>query len=227
MPLTLLIVAEEKELESFEQVVKSCAKSVGPMKLFTSSKAVDAVGKLQQASQATGTVHAAFLHNRFTAPGKEEYSDALRKVLRDQHPETVVVCWGHVSKGGDQGKHYHHGLEHEDPASVAHMLQQIKSGELTAEWKKKGHKADAPRKSTDSPRPSEAAAARRKSLDRAPAPPAAAERRRSLDREGPPALGRRSASKPVHHEEEDVGYGSMAGMGGMGMGMHGMGMGMG
>lgn len=40
-------------------------------------------------------------------PGKEEFSDALRKVLRDQYPNTVIVCWGHPKKGGDKGKHYH------------------------------------------------------------------------------------------------------------------------
>lgn len=46
-PLTLLVVGGEKELPSFEETLEACKKRVGPMKVFSAHKAVDAVGRLQ------------------------------------------------------------------------------------------------------------------------------------------------------------------------------------
>jgi hypothetical protein len=45
--LNLLIVGEEKALPDFEEALETCKRYVGPIKLFTAHKAVDAVGRLQ------------------------------------------------------------------------------------------------------------------------------------------------------------------------------------
>ena len=57
--------------------------------------------------QTCGQCHAALLSNHFTHPGKEEFSDTLRKVIKEKYPDVPVICWGNTKKGGDLGKHYH------------------------------------------------------------------------------------------------------------------------
>jgi hypothetical protein len=32
------------------------------------------------------------------------------QVLKEKYPETPIVVWGHPSRGGDQGKHFHYKL---------------------------------------------------------------------------------------------------------------------
>lgn len=153
--LNLLVVGQEKELNDFEEALEGCKRYVGPLKLFSAHKAVDAVGRLQVTNelqtplkrsfalptfhqswqqlgatclmlsqqterrtrlpcflsqkliQTCGTCHAAFLSNHFTAPGKEEFSDTLRKVLKEKYADVPVVCWGNPKKGGDLNKHFH------------------------------------------------------------------------------------------------------------------------
>lgn len=61
----------------------------------------------QKLVQQCGTCHGALLSNHFTAPGKEEFSDTLRTLLKEKYPDVPVVCWGHPKKGGEAGKHYH------------------------------------------------------------------------------------------------------------------------
>ncbi len=108
--INLLVVGEDKELAEFEEALEGCKRYVGPIKLFSAHKAVDAVGRLQKLIQTCGQCHGALLHNHFTAPGKAEFSDTLRKVLKEKHPDVPVICWGNARKGGDQGKHYHASL---------------------------------------------------------------------------------------------------------------------
>lgn len=43
---TIVIVAVEKELEDYEEAVEACKKTVGPMKVVTAFRAVDAVSRL-------------------------------------------------------------------------------------------------------------------------------------------------------------------------------------
>jgi hypothetical protein len=62
---------------------------------------------VQRAQQTLGKVDAALLDYKFTAPGKEEFSDTLRKVLKEKYPNTPIIGLGPKSKGGEQGKHYH------------------------------------------------------------------------------------------------------------------------
>lgn len=62
---------------------------------------------MQKAIAVCGDVHIALLHQKFTAPGKEEFSETLRKFLKDKCPNTVVVGWGSARSGGKQGEHYH------------------------------------------------------------------------------------------------------------------------
>jgi hypothetical protein len=57
--------------------------------------------------QAYGDLPVALLHYKFTAAGKEEFSETLRKFLRDKCPNTVVVGWGSAKSGGKQGENYH------------------------------------------------------------------------------------------------------------------------
>ncbi len=45
--LNLLVVGQEKELNDFEEALEGCKRYVGPLKLFSAHKAVDAVGRLQ------------------------------------------------------------------------------------------------------------------------------------------------------------------------------------
>ncbi|KAL6760725.1 hypothetical protein V8C86DRAFT_1760085, partial [Haematococcus lacustris] len=106
----VLLVGDEKELASFEDVVAEAKRFVGPVKVYPAWKAVDAVAKIQKAVAATGKCDVALLSHHFTAPGKEEFSDALRKVLRDKYPTVPIVVWGHTHKAGERGKHYHHTL---------------------------------------------------------------------------------------------------------------------
>jgi hypothetical protein len=61
----------------------------------------------QKAVQAYGDLPVALLHYKFTAAGKEEFSETLRKFLRDKCPNTVVVGWGSAKSGGKQGENYH------------------------------------------------------------------------------------------------------------------------
>ena len=49
----------------------------------------------------------ALLHHKFTAAGKEEFSETLRKFLREKSPDTVVVGWGNGKSAGRQGENYH------------------------------------------------------------------------------------------------------------------------
>lgn len=44
--LNLLVVGDEKELPDFEEALEGCKRYVGPIKLFSAHKAVDAVGRL-------------------------------------------------------------------------------------------------------------------------------------------------------------------------------------
>eukprot|EP00198_Chlamydomonas_reinhardtii_P011424 XP_001700761.1 predicted protein [Chlamydomonas reinhardtii] len=105
--LNLLVVGDEKQLGDFEEALEGCKRYVGPIKLFSAHKAVDAVGRLQKLVQTCGQCHAALLSNHFTHPGKEEFSDTLRKVIKEKYPDVPVICWGNTKKGGDLGKHYH------------------------------------------------------------------------------------------------------------------------
>ena len=41
-------------------------------------------------------------------PGKEEFSDTLRQVLREKHPNVPVIGWGCQKKAGEQGKEWHY-----------------------------------------------------------------------------------------------------------------------
>ncbi|KAJ9517680.1 hypothetical protein QJQ45_025150 [Haematococcus lacustris] len=233
MGFTVLLVGDEKELASFEDVVAEAKRFVGPVKVYPAWKAVDAVAKIQKAVAATGKCDVALLSHHFTAPGKEEFSDALRKVLRDKYPTVPIVVWGHTHKAGERGKHYHHTLEQQDAEGVGKMLMKVAAGELTAEWKAKGDKgrrSSDVRKSVDPPSrgaSTDASAVRRKSLDKAAPEPS---RRKSLDREATPgvvaassATSRRSLGGWTGAED---GMGGMLGMGSMtgaGMGMMGMG----
>ncbi|KAF5837331.1 hypothetical protein DUNSADRAFT_4539 [Dunaliella salina] len=137
MPFNVLVVASEKELGEFVPYVQAAKKYVGPIRVFKEYRSVQACEQAQEAA-ASGGLHVALLSNHFTAPGKAEFSDALRKVLRDQFHETPIVCWGHPSRGGDKGKHYHHALQEFE--EVGPMLAKIKNKELVAEWKEKGEK---------------------------------------------------------------------------------------
>ena len=49
--LNLLVVGDEKQLGDFEEALEGCKRYVGPIKLFSAHKAVDAVGRLQVRSR--------------------------------------------------------------------------------------------------------------------------------------------------------------------------------
>jgi hypothetical protein len=57
-----------------------------------------------------GRADVVLMHHHFTAPGKEQFSDALRTVLKQSHASTPVICFGNPDKGGKKGEHFHHGL---------------------------------------------------------------------------------------------------------------------
>lgn len=81
-----------------------------------------------------GHVEAAFLHHNFTARGKEQFSDALKQVLKE-NPEIPIICWGKVAKGGTQGKDFVHGLEWDAKAGeqpILKCLHMLKSGHIGA-----------------------------------------------------------------------------------------------
>ena len=61
---------------------------------------------VQKIVQQTGKIDAAFIHNRFTAPGKEPYSEVLRKTIRDKYSECPVIGYGKKKKAGIEGKDY-------------------------------------------------------------------------------------------------------------------------
>ena len=44
--------------------------------------------------KAAGSVSAALLHNNFTVKGKEEFSDVIKKLLREKFPGVPLVAWG-------------------------------------------------------------------------------------------------------------------------------------
>ncbi|GAX82035.1 hypothetical protein CEUSTIGMA_g9463.t1 [Chlamydomonas eustigma] len=202
-PLVILLVGGEKELPEFKDMVETC-KAVGPLKIFSATKAVDAAGQLQKAVQQCGVCHAALLHNNFTLKGKEEFADVIKKLLRDKYPGTVLVSWGNMKKAGTEGKDYHYGLEwsskaQDAAASIAKVLLMIKNKEIGADFikKEKGEK-DTPRKSLDAAAP---AMQRRKSIDSESSPSAAANpthlRRKSVDGIVPPETRRSSDKKPA------------------------------
>mmetsp|Transcript_6346 Transcript_6346/g.14052 ORF Transcript_6346/g.14052 Transcript_6346/m.14052 type:complete len:468 (-) Transcript_6346:1499-2902(-) len=242
-PLVVLVVGDEKELDGFEAALEACKKTVGPIKFFSAHKAVDAVGRIQKALQVAGVCHGALLSHHFTAPGKEEFSDTLRKVLKEKYSTVPIVCWGHVTKGGEQGKHYHYGVEYHGPSdapALAKALNMLKSGEIKAEYhsKKKsmdkGSKkasADETRKSTDhgaKPRPSTDSPLRRRSLEGESAP-----RRSSASRfeeEAKPARNNsttqmKSGQSMSSMSPMGMGMGGMSSFGQLGMGMDSGGMG--
>lgn len=45
-PLNLLVVGNDKELPDFEELLEGAKKYVGPMRLFSATKAVESVTKL-------------------------------------------------------------------------------------------------------------------------------------------------------------------------------------
>jgi hypothetical protein len=97
-----------------------------------------------------GHVAAAFLHHNFTAKGKEQFSDALKQVLKE-HPDIPIICWGKVAKGGQQGKDYSYGLEWDAKAGsnpVLKCLQMIKSGQIGGAGRK-SNDTMSPRGSVD------------------------------------------------------------------------------
>jgi len=192
-PLHVIIVFPEKELDDFTAAVEACKPKVGPMKILSAYKAVQATAKLQEMQTKFGRVDVVLMHDRFTAKGKEEYSDAVKKVLKEKFAHVPVVCCGHVNKGGQVGKDYHSGVDwsyKDGPAPLVPVLLGIKSGEITAEYKSKadgGRKSldrrgsvDMKRKSIDSPTTDAASPARRTSLDHSAAASPAA-RRKSVD----------------------------------------------
>ncbi|KAG2496069.1 hypothetical protein HYH03_005988 [Edaphochlamys debaryana] len=245
--LNLLVVGEEKLLSDFEESLESCRRYVGPIKVFSAHKAVDAVGRLQKLVQTCGVCHAAFLSNHFTAQGKEEFSDTLRKVLKERHPDVPVICWGKPKSGGEQGKHYHATLEFSkgggDINAVVDILKQIQAGQIKAEYKEKGKgalgrlgslersdsksgpaRSDSITKRTDSRRAS-FEGNRAPTLDRT----ASAVRRRSIDDDDAPSPS--AARAPTMRKSVDAGPPALASPGGMGgtggMGSMNAGMGMG
>lgn len=47
-----------------------------------------------------GSISAALLHNNFTVKGKEEFSDVIKKLLRDKYPGMSLIAWGEPSSNG-------------------------------------------------------------------------------------------------------------------------------
>lgn len=183
MVFSVLIVGEDKvnELKQLEATVNACKKYVGPIKVLSTTKAHEAVSHVNSLASACGRCDVAMLSHHFTAPGKQEFSDALRKVLKEKHPDAVVVCWGHPDKGGKKGEHYHFALEDTNPAAVGDCLSKIKNGEIVADYGGKGSKGGK-------------GAPPRKSID------AGAERRKSLDSDGAPGM----SSSPSMRRKSDV-----------------------
>jgi len=54
---------------------------------------------LQRAVQLHGHLDGALLHSNFTVKGKEEYSDVIKKLLRDKYPGVPLIAWGERSDG--------------------------------------------------------------------------------------------------------------------------------
>lgn len=134
--MDVLVVISEKEVEQMEEVMNVVKRSF-PMRFMIAYKAVDGVSKLTKMQQQYGKCDAALLSHKFTAPGKEEYSETLRKVLKDKNPDIPVVCFGKVKAGGKQGEHYHYGMDAEDgadPKQIIAVLKQIQAGEIKAEY---------------------------------------------------------------------------------------------
>ncbi|KXZ46137.1 hypothetical protein GPECTOR_46g206 [Gonium pectorale] len=136
--LNLLVIGEEKALPDFEDALESCKRYIGPIKLFTAHKAVDGVSRLQKLVQTCGQCHAAFLSHHFTLPGKEEFSDTLRKVIKEKYPDVPVICWGNPKKGGELNKHFHATLDFSkgggDINAVVDILKQVQAGQIRAEY---------------------------------------------------------------------------------------------
>ncbi|GLI63296.1 hypothetical protein VaNZ11_006203 [Volvox africanus] len=151
--LNLLVVGEEKSVPDFEDALESCKRYVGPIKLFTAHKAVDAVSRLQKLVQTCGQCHAAFLSHHFTCPGKEEFSETLRKVIKEKHSDVPVVCWGNPKKGGDLNKHFHATLEFSkhgggDVNALVDILKQVQAGQIRADYLHKDQRKSLERRNS-------------------------------------------------------------------------------
>ncbi|GIL78234.1 hypothetical protein Vretimale_7609 [Volvox reticuliferus] len=151
--LNLLVVGEEKSLPDFEDALESCKRYVGPIKLFSAHKAVDGVSRLQKLVQTCGQCHAAFLSHHFTCPGKEEFSETLRKVIKEKYPDVPVICWGNSKKGGELNKHFHATLEFSkhsggDVNTLVDILKQVQAGQIRADYLHKDQRKSLERRNS-------------------------------------------------------------------------------
>eukprot|EP00798_Chlamydomonas_sp_ICE-L_P014729 gene14729-20773_t len=186
-----VLAGEEREMEEIKPHIMACSKKIGgPLKVVCAEKPVDIVARIQQAGP---NLRGVFLTSRLTAPGKEEFSDVIRKILKDKFNDVPIICYGKPSKGGDVGKHFHYPLDwsHKDgdPAELAGLVVKMAKGDLPTNWKEKKGKKDkksvdqsapSPRPSIDAKRPS-IEASKRPSIDAGRRPSIDAGRRPSID----------------------------------------------
>ncbi|GLC75881.1 hypothetical protein PLESTF_001699900 [Pleodorina starrii] len=185
--LNLLVVGDEKSLPDFEDALESCKRYVGPIKLFTAHKAVDA----------------------------EEFSETLRKVIKEKYPDVPVICWGNPKKGGDLNKHYHATLEFSkhggDVNAVVDILKQVQAGQIRPDYLHKDQRKSLERRNSLDRSDSIRGVVRSDSLLRR-----SDSRRGSVEGSRPPTLDRVASSRrSLDVEEPKLSPGGAAAVGGM------------
>eukprot|EP00803_Ostreobium_quekettii_P009398 evm.model.scf_1161.3 EVM.evm.TU.scf_1161.3 scf_1161:28413-33635(-) len=152
---SVAIIGPEKDVGAMEAAIRGIAKRL-PVRHTKASASVAGASAINQIVRETGKIDAALVHWRFTAPGKEAYSEVIRKTLVEKYPDCPIVAFGKKKKAGTEGKDYHAFLDAEDGVDandLMSILKQCQNGEIEATYGKAAAKAAKKnRKSSDQKR---------------------------------------------------------------------------
>lgn len=84
-------------------------KATSGLSIQAAFSTVDTVSTLKSMMASKGKVHIAMLHNRYTAPNKEAFSDAIHEICKQNGINRVG--FGHEHKAGKKGHDFDDFLE--------------------------------------------------------------------------------------------------------------------